>query len=140
VKPGNELDRLVALKVLGWKLCRTADHISPGYSYWDRGEDPGRIVYEKDTPRFSTVIRKAWDVAEYLHRRRGFWVKVLWMTENPVTRNKGDEIRVEFESELEDGPRGDAFGVSLPHAICLAALEVVEQSLEESESVETNGC
>ena len=101
MKPGPELDALIAEKVMGWKLSRY---------FWDTGT--GKIAIER-TPKYSTSIQAAWDVVEKLEGELHF-------------KRKDDKWSVFLMgAEVWAGSTQD----TLPHAICLAALKAVGYDL-----------
>lgn len=121
LKPGRELDALVAEKVMGqrtiWfgregdKSLMLARTIELNEELRERGEMMFGYPGEGDVPHYSTDIEAAWEVVETL--------KLLG-------------IEVKFVGSWADKPwycrlRDDAFefGDTAPHAICLAALKAV---------------
>ncbi len=147
LEAGPETDALVAEKMMGWKLCvrtgrpdhrKSKDHPGMMFDEWDaKGDhkylespDGWRVYFcscDDNTAidLYSADIAAAWRVAGSV-RDKGFWVLIQWMADNPVTRNK-DGVKVEFRSELKDGPTFSAWAEhgQVALAICRAALKVV---------------
>jgi hypothetical protein len=105
VKPGPELDALVAEKVLGWNPLCTG------------------------VPDFSTDIADAWQVVEWV------WPLVDVGSGGGTYRfqlQRSDAPGRPWVCELSTDPQGDfrthkiGRGETAPHAICLAALRAVE--------------
>lgn len=119
MKPGRELDALVAEKVMGWTLV--ADPRADGQPMWvdaDKNakwpaEPPDR--WGKGIWRPSTDIAAAWELVEALGRKFfGF----------ALTRSEHGLYRAEFSMRgVETDFRAPA--VTAPLAICLAALRAV---------------
>ena len=107
MKPGKELDHLIAEKVLGWKKIPERTHECNWI--WDRNEgctaSRGQI-----TPRFSTDIGDAWQV----------WEKLCESARPIIFR---DAVYLS-DYEFREGLLTDAESVA--HGICLAALRNVE--------------
>lgn len=104
MKPGRELDALVAEKVMGWKI------VSNRYECSDE-QCNCRTGYLNDMhflPNYSSDIAAAWEVAEKMDD-----------TFTDLHRYKKDEWFCQMRKVCM---RGD----SAPHAICLAALKVIE--------------
>jgi hypothetical protein len=95
MKPGRELDLLVAEKVMGDTIIR-------------REQDNEIISYCKP---YSTDIAAAWEVVEKMKEENILEIHVL--------RQSGVEI---FFYDLE-GDRRRIIADTAPHAICLAALK-----------------
>lgn len=145
LKPGVELDRLVAEKVMGWE--------SFTMGYWDtaqRNHYPyheserqtelegwletvgfpelvGHYFIDVESDFFTAVgnwkpsidIACAWRVIEYL-REKGFTIYLFYNTES-----EGSYLwRVGFRSDQVWPPTGEA--ETAPLAICIAALKVME--------------
>jgi hypothetical protein len=128
VKPGRQLDALVAEKVMGWKCDNVAhestevrwigDKTEVQHSGWENKCEGFGSLCPAHLPYYSTDIAAAWDVVEKLsrdvctveiksHRRTMGWTC--------FTRMPSDEgispIRIQ--------------ATTAPHAICLAALAAV---------------
>jgi hypothetical protein len=130
MKPGRELDALIAEKVMGWdfahnfKLCdnRAFKRCSNCLGIISEGNplDPRCLGF----PHYSTNIEAAWKVVELLQlfkiqqtdKTDGMTACVqLWQDSNGVW-TIGD-----WQDQLFVLAEGD----TAPHAICLAALKIV---------------
>lgn len=101
LKPGRELDALIAEKVMGWKPPEFIDGVSLERRWKnDRGEFDS-------LPRYSTDIAAAWEVVEKI----GLII--------------GKNGPVWDAQDLWDLPVYFASADTAPHAICLAALKAV---------------
>jgi hypothetical protein len=119
MKAGYELDAVVAEKVMGWKKV--------GYSAGGGGfatPDNKRWVFKiprygvtQDIPEFSTRIAAAWTVVEKL-QEMGFNFAIASIRPNPWVASISEENLKWGSSEAE----------TVPMAICLAALEAVDES------------
>lgn len=114
MEAGRELDALVAEKVMGFELLeggrwRTAPH----------------QVFGRELPNFSADIAAAMQVVEKIGKTwRGFPFLARWHS-SPGFSGEWVAEWVEFHHEgFESRCHGAA--ASLPHAICLAALEVAK--------------
>ena len=110
MKPGRELDALVAEKIFGAKLIRSAFHENNEVISCDF---PDRRLGQgfDQLPKFSTDIAAAWEVMEKfesVNRVERRYYPTHWWCE------LGADI-YSFE----------AIGDTAPHAICLAALKAV---------------
>jgi hypothetical protein len=117
----REIDRLVATKVMGWKIY--AD--SAGYKFWSINEDDrSRIIYSVTSFEPTKDIADAWQVVEKLIDE-GYDINVY---------NHNKEFNVEINIEEDDKHLwfyGEAD--SAPLAICLAALKAVGVEVEVTE-------
>lgn len=126
LKPGPELDALVAEKVMGWKRIKKlhGKPLADGWvgfhdGEWIRWTSNPESAYEDYTPSIfspSTSIADAWQVVE---KMRGFWkVEAYPFCRQPWTATytppNGPAV-----------PGGTATAGTAPHAICLAALRAV---------------
>lgn len=121
MKPGRELDILVAEKVMGipksdiddWNLC------------FNKGES-GRILWYRHDhlPLCSTDIAAAWEVV----KKVGI-VAIIKMNNGEYMARTDDLGKLEGYYERrtykDDHATDYAFGITAPHAICLAALKSV---------------
>lgn len=115
LKPGKDLDALVAQKVFGLKVKRWSDNISGNpdnanthYWYEIEGDKAFTVV-----PPYSTDIKAAWEVAAKFPDR--------FMVERVYHNGEG------WVCELALGHGGYwAHGHTAEHAICLAALEAIK--------------
>jgi hypothetical protein len=113
MKPGRELDAFVAEKVMGWKK----QEFVPGVSHEHRWHDQNGQLQISIHP-YSTDIAAAWEVVEKFIKDGWEVVLNVSIREAKITlwNDAGMAIR-----------EGKAFGSSITHAICLAALKTVEQ-------------
>lgn len=144
MNPGRELDAFIAEKVMGWTII---DRVKMGWGkgpvVWDTGQDPedehSSPTYQDFRP--SERITDAWLVVDKLaggnypfiltqDRYGGTYSGGIWLASFGV-----------FMEEYERGPRGDdgdavsywanpgliCAGKTPAHAICLAALRVVNR-------------
>lgn len=129
MKPGRELDALVAEKVMHKKHPFYPKE--EGMTFW---EDAARRAVNKvclnDVPRYSTDIAAAWDVVMRLERTLdqtcwtgefGLSCDGVWQASWSFWRPKKGKWAVTADSY-----------VSAPHAICLAALKAVDAANDEN--------
>lgn len=108
LKPGRELDALVAEKVMGWKRSLTGFWFPPDLH-------PNANIIGHEIPHYSTDTGAAWEVVEkfphfYLFR---------WIAGGPMP----GQWECRF-SDTDDGTK-IVWADTAPHAICLAALKAV---------------
>jgi hypothetical protein len=103
LKPGLELDKMIARKILGWREWSQAARVKPydRSKWWDK--DNSELVYLN---RFSIDIRAAWVLVEKFKL-----CVVPW--ETGWTAFRPGQIFVDGERNMAP---------TAPHAICLAAL------------------
>jgi hypothetical protein len=141
MKPGRELDALVAEKVMGWsRKTITVAKQYHGQNEWDPpqtvswGSDAivqGNKVYTFDRddqptnaeemPKYSTDIAAAWEVAEKLH-------KDSWRLELVTSELLGPDMggaSARFACKAAVRGHVTEHADTAPHAICLAALKAV---------------
>lgn len=110
LKPGGELDALVAEKVMGWRWFTDEFNTRPVLI-------PPGMPQQCATPHYSTDIAAAWAVVEKLGERFRFEIRnhegYDW---NVYVRPWDTRISMSGESVTKE---------NLPHAICLAALKAV---------------
>ena len=119
LEPGSELDALVAEKVMGWKKWRGVD----GYDVWIRQETDGwtHTVARESWPakqmwaafqewKPSSNMSNVWEAVEKLQ-------SMGWTWQMSVERGV-------FRAYCRASSQGES-DISMPHAICLAALRVV---------------
>lgn len=161
MKPGRELDAVVAEKVMGWTQCDSTvrwpkwEHGDPGDDWtevdqeWCRGDGapPENRYIKKPIPRYSTSIADAWLVVEELGND-GNYPFILTVDRYGGTYCNGPWLASfgVFMDEYQGGPLGDdvdaayywrnahaiASGETASHAICLAALKAGGYELVES--------
>ncbi len=119
LKPGRELDALIAEKVMG---CQVAQDSETGdFVQWEPAytEALGHGFYERHgrVPNYSTDISAAWAVITHLYEQLG--------CEHAVTSWDEGGAQVHFHTpnhSVDVMSRSD----TVAHAICLAALKAVE--------------
>ena len=123
---GRELDALVAENVMGLEVYRSLnDWMQKGMPHIDQWSNAVRYpaywhpVYELATvlSAYSSDISAAWEVVQKFHffqlENRGYGGKKYWAVLSVCTEN-GEYSQVE------------AYGETLPDAICKAALSAME--------------
>lgn len=132
LKPGRELDALVAEKVMGWApfapqvLDKLGFHFCSPCDICGREGEP----FEHCLPYFSTKIEAAWKVVEKVIELPQFNDRHCYFN---IQQHRAEFKEAEVEMrlfELRDGEEllcGPYYvlGESAPHAICLAALKAV---------------
>lgn len=126
MKPGRELDALIAEKVMGIEV-EVYDFASGRQGYFYKGTLAAHI------PEYSTSIEAAWEVVEKLTEGDKIYFEVTRYRSYPYEgmRSQGgldgpphkQFYRARFSS-VEKSGTGDSD--TAPHAICLAALKAVE--------------
>jgi len=118
MKPGRELDALIAERVMGWKICRNKNggySIFVGdednYTAWSSTKD---IELPDVFPKYSTDISAAWEVVE----------KIKYKWDNNFSIHWNGEEWVIPQPKFPD--LAISVGDTAPHAICLAALEATK--------------
>ena len=115
VKPGRELDALVAEKVMGLRFVwrsQLTDHYGYNAGVWTIPTKWGTMDLTEEPPRYSTDIAAAWEVVEKM-REDGFLVALY--------RSAG--------AWIADTNPGYGKSDTAPHAICLAALRAVGEDV-----------
>lgn len=110
MKPGRELDVLVAEKVMGLADARVEGTLGAVYDFTGAQGMP-----RKHVPCYSTEIAAAWEVVEKL-AMKGRKVEVV-AYQSKIGSDIQANFRVTIGTIEEYGPA--------PHAICLAALKAV---------------
>lgn len=114
MKPGRELDALVAEKVMGWRVGERFDGdwylMEPASGGMGGNPVPMRLEH------YSTDIAAAWQLVEKVGTG---W---LYLTLTQDSDRTSDYWRAAFHrrTDAPDAVNGD----TAPHAICLAALKV----------------
>jgi hypothetical protein len=122
MKPGRELDALIAEKVMGIKHPITIHRDKTAYQ-WGSATDEWEFL-----PEYSTDIAAAWKVVEKL----GLCV---WPTEDAKWFAFQDRFDSSYGEEYWFG--GENFlsryviADTAPHAICLAALKALEAKTQD---------
>lgn len=118
MKPGRELDALIAEKVMGWQRWESGVG-----TRWKRGGWSEEANSVSEVPAYSTDIAAAWEVVEHF-RKNGFDVTVS-------TRKDGTYVNCEI-TNYDDVNVTDGMNLwDAPHAIALAALKAVGMSDEK---------
>lgn len=136
LEAGRELDRLVAERVMGWRVFGTPEV----YAYWTEPyEGEKRLGDMPSLPRFSTDIAAAWTVVERM-REMKWLVRVQEMPDNyPYLDNMTGEplfyakayVTMEWMPRISERtgklvmPRC-ARATTAPLSICRAALAAAE--------------
>lgn len=127
MKPGRELDALIAEKVMGYKVFRWGDSdslfVAPNKAAFDYACNGDTLTCYVDSERgfcftmsnYSTKIEDAWQVIEHLITNSSW---EFYLT------HQYNGWNCLFESP--DKPIASGSADTAPHAICLAALEVVK--------------
>lgn len=122
---GEELNRLVAVHVMGLKDGEDFG-VRPYHGPWKIGEDFGNRYCDRclaadesepcedEPPDYSGFLSSAWDVLTTMRDRFGCVVI------NEFSDSHGVQIM-----RATGEPIASAFGDTIPHAICLAALAAV---------------
>lgn len=130
LKPGRELDALIAEKVMGLR------YYPPGNSATCIVETPGwyspgqsRVV--ESLPAYSTSIAAAWEVVEKLTGSGDCTFQMARNTVLPKEHRKDDPgtwARFEVMFGYAGGRGARAEAATAPHSICLAALKAIGHS------------
>lgn len=127
MKAGRELDALVAEKIMGerkyWVVLFGGSHYGRLYSRNDaeatarkiQGDFKASIIPYFDEPHYSTNIADAWSVVETV---------LTWKNGHVDLSIEADGVCCTISSYERDG---QATALSVPLAICLAALNAVEK-------------
>jgi len=111
----REIDRLVAEKVMGWKVSKGRSGLE-----WYEANENGKFEFIRSVTDFepSTDIRDAWQVVEKMREGKIFSLCDAW--------DENDEPIFYANFQYNDGyhvVNYDAYAETAPLAICLAALE-----------------
>lgn len=121
MKPGHELDKLVAEKVMGWN---TSMRQCDGWNYHDDS-------YPNSDSRIfapSTDIAHAWDVLEEM-RHRHVYLDVI-QTNNGFMVGDGSENYADDEGFTEGKLINIGLAETAPHAICIASIRACGVEVE----------
>lgn len=121
MKPGRELDALVAEKVMGWRRHdsnRLGTYGEDPIGLWIKNTEPSLVRL----PQFSEDIAAAWEVVEKFHRF------VVTRMEMPVCY----DARVVYYFGMGNFEEFAFTADTAPHAICLAALKAVTQESKKT--------
>lgn len=128
MKPGRELNELVAMKVMGWRKGTTADGsvldefwIDPRADHFygtDEGYTHRGGDYDFEDFNPSQNIKHAWEV---VRKMSSFGESVFELSEGP----EENCIACFAGANEAETWEHQAIGKTSPHAICLAALKAV---------------
>ena len=123
MKPGPELDALVAEHVMGWKKIQVKQKKFNISWMWDRKE--ACLFREVQVaPAFSTDLKLAWEVLvknhEYVSVQKGMYTY-------PIQEQWTVYLKTPYNNDTATGV--EANGETAAHAICLAALKAVGVSV-----------
>lgn len=116
LKPGRELDALIAEKVMGLEVLSNKDCYISG----ERKDMSGEITRIASViPGYSTEIKAAWEVVEKIGSNEQWQINIEY---------RQDEGYWVFIKERISSGAGTfvADSITAPHAICLAALKAVK--------------
>ncbi len=120
IKPGPELNTLIAEKVMGWTLTEEKGPNSYDYFCWKSAD--GKVGHSNNMFMPSTNIADAWKVVEKLRDKSlQFELRV-----SPGTLWIVWVARLSMIPFQEDELLAEAKGDTAPYAICLAALKAIE--------------
>ena len=117
MKPGRELDALIAEKVFGYRTYKTNNP----FDYWGKDKNvylmsvikkENGVETVEETKRYSTDIAAAWGVVEKVTE-----IGSVYKAETPLWGVGLPGVQC-------------ATGVTAPHAICLAALGITDGDTE----------
>jgi hypothetical protein len=116
MEPGQELDKLIAEKVMGWTDIIKSDVVHGKFTYRGKHPDPthrGYLTSDQRTeiPEYSTKFSDAWEVVERLKINSKF------------TLTFGVGMYEKWYVAM--GEKSLAYAGTAPHAICLAALNTL---------------
>lgn len=132
MKPGRELDALVAERVLGWTVYRgeTPNHYDLLNDEYAQGFPPGEDIMgvPSEIQEYSTEIRFAWDVVEKFANYR---MQKLRYNDHRLVDGKSHQCFFDANGNV-------AYGYTAPEAICKAALIAVMRAsaIESNESTQ----
>ena len=132
LEPGRELDRLVAERVMGWRLWESSRPIHWAEErdgcYIHTGWNVNGLAHSRPVWSPSTDITAAWAVVEHL-LRRGLFLDIYSPRQNgaPDWLEDLDRWVVVICDWKHEAGLARAEAETLPLAICLAALEAVKE-------------
>lgn len=131
MKPGRDLDVLIAEKVMGFAVIKTVWGKHKQFCQYSLGppdyyDDAGESILHNPLPLYSTDIAAAWEVVATLQ----FSGSAFKYEEEHIPSPVGtDSYTATFLNLNDESPKyilGEAMSLeSAPHAICLAALKAV---------------
>lgn len=123
VKPGRELDALVAERVMGLK---TEDYAGLLVEKINPANPKGNYPLDYLIPRYSESIEAAWEVVEKIKTTgRELEIELTSSADNPNEWTCGIKWFEFFEDEEQQWGWFYFTQSTAPHAICLAALKAV---------------
>lgn len=115
LKPGRELDALIAEKVMGWtEIDLDPAKRSNSYNY-GFGINPVHGI-ENAFPNYSTDIAAAWPIVEMFKERGDYKIEI-----SAYPKDSCWTIKAYGKKSCTTSAK------TLPHAICLAALKAIEK-------------
>lgn len=146
MKPGRELDALVAEKVMGWKRILSpedarkclnahsdippAERVFQITELMDTWVNPAGKTFRGELPEYSTDIAAAWEIVEKLKALGyGYCIECVETEPDPTVwfLHKNEEgPRFHCLEEMVDRVSGSG---PFPLAVCLAALRVVGENV-----------
>jgi hypothetical protein len=118
LQAGRELDVLIATEVMGWVFCNCDVYGGVG----EHRHDVDDWSALEPTPRFSTTYEGMGLVLERMRELGWGWKLESWLYFHGA--GWGAEVEDFTEKEKSRG-RFQVYSLSLPHAVCLAALKAV---------------
>lgn len=139
MKPGRELDALVAKNIFGWKRrepaeCENPDIDDRGWAAcetcgwtgnWDKEEMEHHLDTRGSEPKYYSIdIAAAWEIVRHLRAT----TSCVFQFATPEDGDSGQKFRAIFLKKWWDdrSPYEWPGGETEAHAICLAALEWVK--------------
>lgn len=120
MKPGRELDALIAEKIMGWTKNITLDFYPTYYpSRPAQMNILGHII-----PSYSTDIAAAWKVVEKLQSYNPFWESSDAFLGFELSPSIGINGKHNWYCNFGDSTKGK-YADTVSHAICLAALKII---------------
>lgn len=129
MKPGRDLDKLIAEKVMGWTEIEEVKHLHlsvPQIVGIKPNELPSPYTGHRQkysVPEFSTDIGAAWEVVNEMTNRNYFFLVSNSAISGGLIKLGENKIFASFGRKNE--PVEHTVGESAPHAICLAALKSI---------------
>jgi hypothetical protein len=124
MKPGRELDALIAEKVFGHPVERDERGVlSIGPADWDWIRNEGHELMNP-VPAYSEDIAAAWEVVQKVWGAA--WFRLERTDKYPEATPVWDAGEITY-SMGENGIHNPVEGETAPHAICLAALKAVQE-------------
>lgn len=124
LKPGRELDALIAEKVTGWKCIKTFSCVVSGVMQTEKCQGYGTVcsLHMEDVPNYSTDISAAFEVVEKF-KMYEFILSKRFEDHTALTDQVPYWFEVEFNTDFNY--YGVQSKISFAHCICLAALKAI---------------